>query len=159
MKPDRLEFADRQITSGGLHWYNTGRIFFNVKQNYQGLTVSGRERYFFHHIYPYSQYPMLRSCLTNGFPILYEEIHKQPKCGYSKTIHSIEWFNPESWNTDEFQTLHPNLYQLLKLPYHTYPNFRFWNLTRFLITETYLDDTPSNLIKDHQTYWEDKGRI
>lgn len=143
---------------GGNHWYDNGRMFFNVKDHGHGYYKYGSETYTFHHIFNYDLYPDLRSSLTNGFPVLTHKVHGL-RCLNYRVIHSQKWFNPESWNTDEFKSLYPNLYQSLKLPHHTYPNFRFWDLSRFLITETYLDDTPSNLIKDHQTYWEDKGRI
>jgi predicted SprT family Zn-dependent metalloprotease len=157
--PSNIDFTGRISDLGGWHWYNLGRLFFNVKNGYQGVHHHSFEPYSFHHFYNYGVNKLLRSSLTNGFPVFYKSVH-DPSCGlYSQIIHSKKWFNPESWNTEEFQTLYPNLYQLLKLPYHTYPNFRFWDLTQFLVTEIIIPSTDLDKIKHHEKYWCNKGII
>ena len=104
--------------------------------------------------------PLLRSSLTNGFPVPYKSVH-DPACGlYSQVIHSKKWHNPESWNTDEFQNLYQDLYQQLVLPYQRQiSNFHFYDLSKYLVTETFIRNIDKDLAKAHKKYWNNKGRI
>lgn len=159
VNPSGFDITRRISEFGGQHWYCEGRMFFSVKSGSQGIASNPfGELYSFHHIFSFEHWPLLRSSLTNGFPVLTNKVHGL-RSPYSKVLHSKAWFNPESWNSDEFQNLYPNLYQLLKLPYHSYPNFKFHDLTQYLITETYLDATPSEEIHRHEQYWQDRGVI
>lgn len=154
-----LTFNERNTEFGGRHWFGLGRQFFNVRgASRVGLCSGYSEKYTFHHLYPYRDFYLLRSSVTNGYPVL-TQFHKDTSSGLFKTIHSKYWHNPESWNTDEFQNKFPSYYKQLKLSFHNYPGFQFYDLTKFLVTETYLDETPSEEIRQHEQYWKSKGVI
>lgn len=154
-----ISMGRRNTDLGGLHWFNLGRLFFNVKVSGTGLAHHGEcQPYSFHHLLKYSEYPLLRSSLTNGYPIK-TELHKDNSCEFFRIIHSEKWNSPNSWNSDEFINKYSNYYNELKLPFHNYPNFRFRDLTEFLVTETVLDNTDLDMIHQHEKYWKNKGRI
>lgn len=157
VNPESVSFR-RNTEKGGTHWSNLVRLFFHVKSNKQGLAPSGKEIFTGHHIYQYSKFPLLQSSITNGYPIQMV-FHRNNSCNLFKLVHSDKWASPESWNTDEFRDNYHEYYESLKLPYHNYLHFSFHDLTKYLITETVLDNTDLDVIHRHEKYWKNKGRI
>lgn len=156
--PEVFDLHGRNSELGGVHWYNFGRLFFNVKVGWQGLAKDIKtQKFSLHHIYSYNKYPLLRSSLTNGFPIS-SKFHRG-FCFEFNIIHSDQWYNPESWNSEEFQNNFPQLYSELKLPYHNYPGFCFHNFVKYLVTETIIPTTDMEQIHQHEKYWKNKGII
>lgn len=160
VNPIALTFGVRNTELGGIRWFGLGRLFFNVNAYKDGLASSGySEPYSIHHIFNFDDFPLLQSSITNGFPVLTHKVHGL-NCENYRIIHSKQWHNPESWNTDEFQNLHQDLYQQLILPYQrNIPNFQFYDLTKYFVTETIIPSIDLDEIHKHKQYWKNKGVI
>lgn len=156
--PTNVDLLGRVSCLGGPYWYSLIRMFFNVKEGNFGTSSVGHESFAGHHIYNYAENPLLRSSFTNGYPIL-TEYHKDQQGELFKIIHSDKWYNPQSWNSDEFQNKFPQLYSKLKLPYHNYPGFCFYNPAKYLVTEIIIPSTDMEQIHQNEKYWRNRGII
>lgn len=155
VKPD-AEGQGRETYQGGKHWYSLIALFFNVKSD-NGISDMKHEFYSSHHVYPYHLYPELKGSLTNGYPIP-KDLHMDYGSVDYRILHE-KVFDPDLWNG--FAESNSQLFNRLKLPFHNYPNFRFWDLTKFLVTETFIedDDQTQNTITEHEQYWSNQGII
>lgn len=159
VNPLRVDWGGRNTEIGGDHWYSAVAWFFNLKKNaVYGNSLMKHETFSSHHLGSYEDFPLLRSSITNGFPIL-KVFHSDCASEAFKLIHSKQWQNPESWNTDEFRNKFPSYYDQLKLPFHIYPRFQFYDLTKYLVTETIIPSTDLGEIHKHESYWHNRGVI
>jgi len=98
-----------------------------------------RNQYESHHIKPVKQFPSLIYSLGNIYPLLKSEHHTNNFNYYHKME---EARNPENWPNEA------------RLPYHDYPNFKFFDLNRYLITDFILEEDRT-LLKKKKSFAED----
>ena len=103
-----------------LQWFSYIYSFYNLPSDVRKL-------YSAHHIKMYKNYPDYRTSFCNGYPILTK-------------YHDLGAIDPITGKKNQFhvQTGYSNplvFPEYAKLPYHTYPDFRFLDLNSVLITE------------------------
>lgn len=108
------------------YWYTLVYEFWNmIPDNYSA-----------HHIVRYMQDTVQRRSVTNGYPLL-KDLHSR---GYTKEVKGI-------LRKDPYHTFIENLKDFpdeAKLPYHTYENFKFIDLSSILRTEILLSEDQCN---------------
>lgn len=133
LNPDGLYGHTRRLVDN--FWYSLIFEFFNVSNDYSA-----------HHIRPWAAYPDFRTSILNGFP-LRKDVHKNSyvdESGRKNPFHMyFPYLNPENWP------------QFVKLPYHTYEDFKFHDLNKFMITEIlYKDSDTKNLFNKKAIYYK-----
>ena len=111
------------------------KSFYNISQQ-------DRCEYESHHIKPYKQFPGLIYSLGNLYPLPVAEHHTNNFNYYHKLEASR---NPENWP------------DAARLPYHTYPGFKFFDLNKYVVTDFILEELREQDLYENKKVYADNG--